>query len=60
MGLQEIGFVLRLIFVYGFNLRRKNRAHEGPSEKETMKDFWTGLIFVIIIIVGGLISYLLK
>lgn len=57
LALQEIGFLLRLIFVYGFNLKKINKAHKEQKNHESKMDLIVGLLFVLSIILIGFIGY---
>ena len=58
MGFQEIGALLRLIFVFGLNIKRMNKAHKEYENNEVKKDFWVGLIFVLAVLIIGIFHYL--
>jgi len=60
MGFQEIGFIIRLIFIYKFNLKKMNNAHKISENNETGKDFKVGLMTVLILIGWGVFGYLLR
>ena len=57
MGFPEIGFVLRLIFVFRFNIKKMNQTHAKNPDKEIMNDFWTGLTFFIVIVIIAFLNY---
>lgn len=60
MGFPEIGFVLRLIFIFQFNIKRINQAHKINPDKESMNDFWVGLIFVVVIVIVSFLNYFIE
>lgn len=59
MGFPEIGFVLRLIFVFHFNVKKMNQAHAKNPDKEIMNNFWTGLIFFVTTVIIAFLNYFL-
>ena len=54
---QEIGAIIRLIFIYHFNISRMNLVHKNNKEKEDKNDLYTGLFFVLSIILIGFVTY---
>ena len=58
IAIQEIGYILRLIFVFRLNLKRINKAYKESENDENKKDFLIGLIFILAIILIGFLNYL--
>ena len=54
-GLIETGFIIRLVFIYHFNMSRINGAYEKNEEKENEKDFYAGLYFLILMLLVGVL-----
>ena len=54
---QELGAIIRLIFVYRFNFSKMNLASKTKKEIEAKKDIYTGVIFILIIIFTAFIRY---
>jgi len=56
-GLPEIGAILRLVFVYRFNVSKMNRMHKENGDKEVRKDIIAGLLFILLVVVIGVIMW---
>lgn len=57
MGFPEIGYIIRLILVFHFNIKKKNQAHKTNPDKEDKNDFWTGLIIFVLIVSVAFLFY---
>lgn len=55
----EIGVIIRLVFEYRFNIKKVNLAHKEDNNKEYKKDFYTGLIFIVVIVIISFFCYYL-
>ncbi len=55
-GLIETGFIIRLVFIYHFNMSRMSSAYEKNEEKENEKDFYAGLYFLILMLLVGVVG----
>ncbi len=52
IGFQEVGFIIRLVSVYGFNLKRMNRQNKINNDRETIRDAWAGILFFVLVILS--------
>jgi len=52
-----IGSLIRLIFVFKFNIKKQNEASEKNFEKEENKDIKVGAITLILFIIWGVLTY---
>lgn len=57
ISFKEIGSIIRLIFIYKFNISKMNLVHKNNKEKEDQNDFYVGLFFILLIILFGFIAY---
>lgn len=57
MGFLEIGVIIRLVFIYKFNVTRMNLESKNFPDKEDSMNFWTGFIFIALIFIFGIIQY---
>lgn len=55
-----IGSLIRLIFVFRLNYRKQTEASENNFEKEETKDILVGTIAMIVFVIWGILTYVIK
>lgn len=57
---QEIGAIIRLIFIYKLNVKLMNQAHKDQEKKESDRDVKAGIIFISTVILVGFIIFFIS
>ena len=57
MGFVEIGVIIRLVFIYRFNIKRMNLTSKKFTDREDSRNFWTGFLFFALVVIIGIIKY---
>lgn len=55
-----IGNIIRLIFVFRFNLKKQQEESEKNLKKEENKDLLVGFIAIVVFTIWGVLAYSVK
>ncbi|SHG67188.1 hypothetical protein [Chryseobacterium vrystaatense] len=55
-----IGNLIRLSFVFRFNLKKQQEASEKNFKKEENKDLLVGCIAIVVFTIWGVLTYVIK